>query len=127
MERRRRDPPPPPPPPRRPPRPPPGGPRPPPPPPPPPRRPPPRPAPRPRPAPPAAGGGWGAGTRRAGRALLGGVRIATQEGYAGFVFKSPPRGAPTRARAAFETARTAPPYYEDPSGRPLTIAGDPVL
>ena len=67
------------------------------------------------------------GTLMEEQALLVGVRVGTHDGYDRVVFEFTSRGAPTKDRATFEIGRTTPPYFEDPSGRPLTIAGDPVL
>jgi hypothetical protein len=61
------------------------------------------------------------------QALLVGVRVGSHEGYDRVVFEFAPRRSPSNDRATFEIGAAKPPFYEDPSGRTLTVSGDPVL
>lgn len=60
------------------------------------------------------------------QAQIVGVRVGTHEAYDRIVFEFTGRlgsaGVPP-----FEIERATPPFYQDPSGLPMTVAGDPVL
>jgi hypothetical protein len=61
------------------------------------------------------------------QALLVGVRVGSHEGYDRIVFEFASRNSPSRDAATYEIARAAAPFTEDPSGRTIAIAGEPVL
>ena len=67
------------------------------------------------------------GTLMGEQALLTDVRVGTHDGYDRVVFEFASRGSPARDAATFEIAKASAPYYEDPSGRPIAIAGETVL
>ncbi len=67
------------------------------------------------------------GAIMAEQALLTDVAVGTHGVYDRIVFTFGPRGSPAVGGSTYEIAPAAPPYLQDASGLPLTIAGDPVL
>ena len=76
---------------------------------------------------PAACATTATGTLMGEQALLTDVRVGTHDGYDRVVFEFVSRGSPARDAATFEIAKATAPYVEDPSGRPIMIAGTTVL
>jgi hypothetical protein len=66
------------------------------------------------------------GSGSVSQAQIVSVRVGTHEAYDRVVFEFSGRLGPAGV-PPFEIERAVPPFYQDPSGLPMTVAGDPVL
>ncbi|MDQ6857555.1 MAG: hypothetical protein M3Z65_01010 [Chloroflexota bacterium] len=81
----------------------------------------------PDPAAPSASCASATGTLMPEQALITDVSVGMHDGYDRIVFDLASRGSPAVGSSTFAIAQTTPPYLQDASGLPLSIAGDPVL
>ena len=84
-------------------------------------------SPTPSSAPPGACATSATGAILGEQALIVGVRVGSHEGYDRVVFEFASRHAPAAGGSTFEIGPATPPFLQDASGLPLTVAGDTVF